>query len=597
MAGTHTIVHAVIENSRRYPGETIFKIKRDGYYRDISWGQLWKMVVNCAGGLISAGLLPGERVAVLSQNRLEWAVADLAALCCGGVTVPIYPTGTPAQVAHVIADSGAGYLFVEDGEQLDKVTGELGRLPKIKKIIVMENNKEFAAPIAESYPDFLRKGEETREETEKILEDRLKNIGGESIATIVYTSGTTGPPKGAVLAHRNIVTICDSIDRLISLDRTREISLLILPLSHLFARAAGYFYSLHKAIPVAFAENINTVVENIREIRPTYFISVPRVYEKLYAHLNSQVLKMSPLQKRIFNWSRDVGLEYGAAREMRRKVRLSLALRYALARKLVFDKLAALFGGRLRFCVSGGAPLSAEIARFMYAAGVHILEFYGLTETCGGTQNTFERYRFGSVGPAMPGIEFKIAEDGEILMRGNNFLGYYNNPGATAGALRDGWFHTGDIGRVDEDGFLYITDRKKDLIITAGGKNIAPQNIENLFKDSRWISHLVVFGDRQKFLTALVTLNRPEIEAYAREKNITWTDYGDLLRHPDIYQLVESEIAERNRELARYETIKRFAVLPEEFSIETGELTPTMKVKRRVVFEKYGRLLEELYGD
>jgi long-chain acyl-CoA synthetase len=417
------------------------------------------------------------------------------------------------------------------------------------------------------------------------------------MATIVYTSGTTGPPKGCMISHRNIASVLDSIHDLFQLDPKNNLSLMILPLSHLYPRVSSYYYNISMNIPFAVAESLDTLGQNMMEARPTFIASVPRVFEKVYARIASTAEKGSAFKSRVFQWAVDVGRQRSRKLNSHQSLSPLLRFKFNVADRLVFKKIRELLGGKLQFAVSAGAPLSAEVGEFMHSIGIQILEFYALTETISGTMTTFEHCRYGTVGKPMPGVEVKLAADGEILIRGNNFLGYYNKPVLTADTLMDGWICTGDVGRWDEDGFLVITDRKKDLIITSGGKNISPQNIENMFKSMPLASYVMVHGDRRNYLTALVTLNQAETEAYAQERGIPYSTYEELAQSPEIRDQVQKYMDRVNSKLARYETIKRFAILPKEFCQEEGEITPTLKLKRKAIREKYADLLTSLYEE
>jgi long-chain acyl-CoA synthetase len=415
-------------------------------------------------------------------------------------------------------------------------------------------------------------------------------------ATIVYTSGTTGPPKGVVQTHGNHVAALESAARCLRVEEG-WVHLLFLPLAHSFARLEA-LTAVHRGLTTAFAESIDKVRDNLPEVRPHFIVSVPRVFEKVYATVLARAEAGPPLKRKIFHWALGVGREVSARQQAHQPVTGALALKSRLAHRLVFSKLHAALGGRLRFAVSGGAPLSREIAEFFHAAGILILEGYGLTETCPIlTCNREDAFRFGSVGQTMPGIEVAIAPDGEILGRGPNIArGYFRKPEATAEVFRaDGWFATGDVGRFDDDGFLFITDRKKDLIVTAGGINIAPQNIENLLKGDPFISQVLVHGDRRPYPVALITLNPDELAAFARAQGILTPDPAVLAKHPKVVDRVSRIVEEKNTELQSYAKIKKFAILPEDFTPDNGLLTPTLKVKRRVISEKYRELLDSLY--
>ncbi|MBM3298550.1 MAG: long-chain fatty acid--CoA ligase [Deltaproteobacteria bacterium] len=592
-----TIVAMFLENAERFRGDTLikYKKKRGGPYLDLTWGQLQDLSIACAFGMINLGLERGDRVAILSFNRLEWIVTDLGIMIAGGVDVPIYHTNTADQAAYIIKDSGAKFAVVEDTAQLEKVLSVAAELEGLRRIILMEGvapeDDERIIPFSALVELGQVQGAELKDE----LEERLRRIGLDDLATIVYTSGTTGPPKGCMISHQNIAFVLWSIHELIRIDPERNLSLMILPLSHLYPRVSGYYYNLSINIPFAIAESIETIGQNMTEVRPTYFTGVPRIFEKVHDRIVSTAERGSVLKRAIFRWSVRVGRERSRRLIAWQPIPLMLKLKHAVADRLVFKKIRDMLGGRLWSAVSAGAPLSREVGEFIHSLGIQVIEFYGLTETICGTMTTFDELRYGTVGKPMPGVEVQLAPDGEILIRGNNFMGYYNRPDLTEQTLCDGWLYTGDVGKWDEHGFLVITDRKKDLIITSGGKNVAPQNIENLLKRIPLVSIPMVYGDNKKFLTAVVTLDRAETEVFAKEKGMTYSTYDELTQSLEIRRHIQQGIDRVNAQLAKYESIKSFLILPREFSQEQGEITPTLKLKRKAIIAKYGGLLEKLY--
>ncbi|MEW6529236.1 MAG: long-chain fatty acid--CoA ligase [Thermodesulfobacteriota bacterium] len=594
-----TIVEAFVENARNSQEETVIKYKRQkgGQYLDFTWAELREASEAFACGLINIGMEPGDRLAIMSFNRLEWIIADLGTLLAGGVGVPIYHTNTAEQAAYILNDSGSRFAVVEDATQLGKILTHVDELPNLAKIVLIDGAASPADQRVITLADLLEQGRRTRDEVEQELQRRISNININDMATIVYTSGTTGPPKGCMISHKNIAFVLWSIHELIKIDPKMNMSLMILPISHLYPRVSGYYYNIYMNIPFAIAESIDTIGQNMMEVRPTYFTSVPRIFEKVYDRIVSTAEKGSTLKRFIFHWAVKVGRE--RSRKLTGHLPMSAWLKFKsrVADRLVFEKIRKLLGGRLSFAVSAGAPLSAEVGEFIHSIGIDVLEFYALTETISGTMTTFEECRFGTVGKPMPGVQVKLAPDGEILIRGNNFMGYHNKPDLTADVLRDGWCYTGDVGRWDEDGFLVITDRKKDLIITSGGKNIAPQNIENQLKRIPLVSLPLVHGDKKNYLTALITLDRAETETWAKERGIAYQSFEELTSCPEIQEHVWQGIDKVNADLARFETIKKFVILPCEFSQEHGEITPTLKLKRKVIKDKYGHLLEALYEE
>jgi long-chain acyl-CoA synthetase len=507
-------------------------------------------------------------------------------------------------------------VFCEDPHQLEKILEGRGDLPTLKHIV-------YWGPVARlDKPDAKGRTRVTLEEVmpdavdgvlslddltalgdgldgaQASLAERAASVGPDSVCTIVYTSGTTGDPKGVVLTHDAFVFECGAIADALKMGPDDE-QLLFLPLAHIFAKVL-MFAAIRLGYVTSFAEGIPKVVQNIGEVKPTFMGSVPRIYEKVYTKVVSGAEQAGGLKKKIFDWSVSVGQEVSGERQAGREPTGLLAFKYGIATKLVFSKLHTLFGGRLRFFISGGAPLSKDIAEFFHAAGILVLEGYGLTETTAATHiNRSDAYKFGTVGQALESVEVKVAEDGEILMRGRNIMReYFGKPDATAESLDgDGWFHSGDIGEIDDLGFLRITDRKKDLIVTAGGKNIAPQMLENSLKVSPYISQAMVHGDKRKFLAALITLDEDTAKAWAGDNGIQFKDLADLSQHPKVFELIQGEVDKRNAELPSYERIKKFAILEQDLSQEAGELTPTLKVKRKAVTERYRSLLDSFYDE
>lgn len=584
-----------VERSAERPAQMF---KREGAWQVLTWRQVGEIVEELALGLLALGRRPGEVVALLSASRAEWVQMDMAILSAGCVTVPIYPTYPPDLVAYVVNDSGARTLVVEDAAQLAKALEVRTKMPELEQLVVITGYETREPPATVYTWEHLRRlGRERREPLRPLLAERLANTSPADVATIVYTSGTTGPPKGVVQTHANHMAALTAATQTTPVEEG-WVHLLFLPLAHSFARLEA-FLGPFKGLTTAFAESIDKVGENLREIRPHLIFSVPRVFEKVYARILTGVATASPVSRRIFHWALGVGREVSRLQQQRKPIPPALALRHRLAHRLVFRKLHEALGGRLVWAVSGGAPLAREIAEFFHAVGILVLEGYGLTETCPVlTFNRPDHFKFGSVGQALPGVELRIAPDGEILARGPNVAtrGYFRQPEATREAFEpDGWFHTGDIGYLDEDGFLYITDRKKDLIITAGGMNIAPQNVENLLKSDPFISQVMVYGDRRPYPVALITLNPEELEKFARAEGILVTEPTLLVKHPKVVERVQRIVDEKNSQLQSYARIKRFALVPGDFTQEGGELTPTLKVRRKVVVEKYRDLIEELY--
>jgi long-chain acyl-CoA synthetase len=582
---------------RQHGSRTALRAKGEGRWQDISWDEWGRNVKQFAMGLMALGLKERDRVALLSENRPEWTYVDLAVLSANAVDAPVYATNIPEQVEHVVKDSGSRFIVVSTEQQLEKVKEIKGNVPELEKAVVMDPEAEHPEEWILAFAEVQKLGEE--EGDAAALEERLENVKAEDLATLIYTSGTTGAPKGVMLTHDNFISNIQGVTEGVDLGES-DIALSFLPLSHSFERLSGYYTMMAAGGTIAYAESIDKVPDNIQEIRPTVMCSVPRLYEKMHTRVLTTVEGGSAIKKKMFYWGLGVGGEVSKLMAAKKALPASLKLQYKVADRLVFEKLRARMGDRLRFFISGGAPLAQEIAEFFHAAGILILEGYGLTETTPViSANRPDAFKLGSVGRPLSNLEVKIAPDGEILVKGPNVMkGYYNRPEDTREVLsEDGWFATGDIGYLDQDGFLYITDRKKDIIVTAGGKNIAPQNIENLLKLNRFIEQVCIIGDKRKYLTALIVASFPELEGFAEENGIPADDREKLIEHPRIQQLFQEAVDEANAQLARYESIKRFTVLPVEFGQETGELTPTLKVKRKVVGIKYKEQINRMYAE
>jgi len=572
-----------------------YLVPRDGKWEPMSYREVGAAAREMACGLLSLGLAKGEKVAILSSTRVEWVQADIAGILCGFVTVPIYPSNLPDQVEYILAHSGARAAFVEDESQWNKVAGARKRLPGLSTVILLTGSpdgKEGTIGLA----DLRAKGADHAAAHPGALAARAEEIRPEDDLTIIYTSGTTGPPKGAVIRHSNIVFDVTSVLQAVSVPRD-SVMLQFLPLAHVLGRFE-HFLSFSAMTVTAFARSLQTVAEDLPAVRPHLMISVPRLYEKFYAAVQAKVNQEGGAKKAIFGWALGVGREVSARRQRREPVGGFLALKLSLADRLVFAKIRARLGGRLRFFVSGGAPLAREIAEFFHAMGILILEGFGMTETPSVTSvNRVDDFKFGTVGKPLPGVKVRIASDGEILIRGPHvFKEYFRDPAGTREAIDpEGWLHSGDIGAIDADGFLRITDRKKDIIVTSGGKNVAPQNIENLLKTDKMVSQAFVYGDRKKYLTALLTLSAEEFVKWAAENGIASRDPAVLAKDPRVEAMMRARVEGMNRSLAPFEQIKKFVLIGTDFSQETGELTPTLKVKRKVVIQKYGMLLDALY--
>ncbi len=574
-----------------------FQHKIDGSYRPVSAEVFERQCFEVGIGLIELGARPGDRIALLSPNRIEWAISDFAILLNGAINVPIYPTLLAEQTQYILENSEAKIIFCADVDQAQKVLAVKARLPKLAHIIQIEGEPAGADVI--TLKDVAKLGSDNFDKHLAEFERRAEQTDPDQPASFIYTSGTTGPPKGVILTHWNIVSNVESVKQVVEL-RSSDCALSFLPLSHILERMGGYYTMLSEGVSIAYAESVDSVPQNLGEVKPSVMVSVPRLYEKMYARILDAAVSGGFLKKHIFFWAKKVGERWAELTISGEPIPPFLARSYKVADKLVFSKLRARTGGNLRFFISGGAPLAPDIAKFFYAAGLVILEGYGLTETSPViTANTFANYRLGTVGKTIPNAEVKIADDGEILARGPNIMkGYYKNEAATRETIdAEGWLYTGDIGEIDPDGFLRITDRKKDIIVTAGGKNIAPQPIENLIKTDKFISECVVIGDSQPYIAALVVPNFEYLVKYAKRHEIIYTSMKGLINEPKIQDLYRRRIAEFNTQLARYEQIKRFRILDHEMTLEGGQLTPSLKVRRREVFKLYSHLIESIYQE
>ena len=580
-----------------YDKADALQVKVNGAYQPISHRTLAERVRRTALGLQALGMKEGDRVAILSENRPEWAIADYGCLTSALTDVAIYPNLPPDQIAYILRDSGSSAIFVSTAQQAEKVRAIRRQCPTLRVVIGFGATRDGGVDL--TMTELEAKGAAT-ETPASIAEYRraADAVRPDHLATLIYTSGTTGEPKGVMLTHDNIYSnvMAGAVQIPFSGD---DGCLSFLPLSHIFERMAGHYLMMQTGTSIAYAESIDTVPIDMQLVKPTLVLSVPRLYEKMYARVLENALSGGAIKKQIFFWARKVADRWATEKLAGGTPGGLLGMQYRLAQRLVFSKLKARTGSRLRYFVSGGAPLAPEINKFFYAAGLVILEGYGLTETSPVIAvNTPDAFRIGTVGKAYIGVEIMIASDGEICTRGPHVMkGYYNKPEATAEAIDDaGWFHTGDIGQL-EDGFLRITDRKKDIIATAGGKKIAPQPIENKVKTNKYVSQAVMIGDKRKFPVLLVVPNWETLEKWARYKNLIWTDRAQLLQMPTVRAKMEKEVAEELEGLARFEMPKKIGLLEHDFSIERGELTPTLKVKRRVIDESYKSVIDALYVD
>jgi long-chain acyl-CoA synthetase len=592
-----TLVSLFFDAVRRHDRPDAYQVRTNGVYQPISHREVLDRVRRLALALQAMGLQRGDRVAILSENRPEWAIVDWACLTIGLTDVPLYPSLPAEQIPYIVNDSGATVLFVSTRAQAEKVAAQRAKMPGLRQMIAFDAGLQ---PPADLTLDELESRGAALDSPERASawEAAAREVQPGDLATIIYTSGTTGDPKGVMLSHDNIHSNVAACRRAIVLDEGKEIALSFLPLSHIFQRMGDYFlFAIGSSI--AYVEAFDLVAACMEQVRPTVAMSVPRLYEKMYARVLENALSSGALKKRIFFWGRHVADRWADDVLAGRTPGGFLAWQYGVAQKLVFSKLKARTGGRMKYFISGGAPLAPEINKFFYAAGLTILEGYGLTETSPVIgANRPGAFRIGTIGKVIDGVEVQIAPDGEILTRGPHVMqGYWNKPDATRDAIdAEGWFHTGDVG-VIEDGFIRITDRKKDLIVTAGGKNIAPQPIENRVKTNKYVAQAVMIGDRRKFPVLLVVPNFDSLEKWARIRNLSYGSRAELLGLPIVLAKIEKEVRKNLDGLASFETPKKIGLLEQDFSIESGELTPTLKVKRRVIDERYREKIDALYAD
>ncbi|MBE7461472.1 MAG: long-chain fatty acid--CoA ligase [Zoogloeaceae bacterium] len=584
----------------------IFRQKSFGLWQTLTWRELADIVREIGMGLAELGFAPGETVSILGNTRQEWLFCDLAALCAGGVSSGIYPTDSATQVQYLTEDSRSVYLFVEDEEQLDKALQARETLPLLRKIVVwdMSGLRSLDDPDVISLERLRELGRERIARlgagaAEAEWKARLDSRRPEDLAILIYTSGTTGKPKGAMLSHHNVVYSIRGFNLIIAQDEADE-HMCFLPLCHVAERMAGAYFSLYTGAVLNFVENPETIPENVREIQPTVFLAVPRIWEKFYSGVTIGLAEATGLQKLAYKWAIGLGLKMVARYEAGQPVGAGLRALHRLARFLVLDNVRKMIGiHRCRFLITGAAPISPDLVRWYMALGIPMLEVWGMTETGGGATCTpASRIKPGMIGVANPYCEVKLAPDtGELLVRGENiFMGYLNQPEKTAETIdAEGWLHSGDVGTLDADGFFKISDRLKDIIITAGGKNITPSEIENQLKFSPYITDAVVVGDKRPYLVCLIMIDQENVEKFAQDHDIPFSNYASLCRAPEVQRLIEGELARVNKEFARVEQVKKFRLIEQKLTAEDEELTPTMKLKRKFVNQKYADLIESMY--
>jgi len=581
----------------KHPRADALNYKLHGTWHKISTGELLARAERIALGLYALGLRKDDKAAILAANSPEWTITDAACQLSGVIDVPIYTTLAPNAVGYIVNDSGARVFFVEDKETLDRLSVIFGDCPSVEKYVVFKGDDVSGENVL-TLAELENLGEQLRAEKPGLIDELVQNIDPGNVATLIYTSGTTGEPKGVMLTHGNLISNAIDAGEKYGFSEN-DVPLSVLPLSHVFERTGMYLY-IFNGMAVHYAESIEKVADNLREVRPTMFVGVPRIFEKVYAKAKLKASQDSKLKEKIFDWAIDVGKTVALKRERGEGISRGLAIKHSIADKLVFSKLREFFGGRLRFCITGGAALSDTIFLIFNGAGVAIMQGYGLTETSPViTSSNPIDVRLGTVGKTIRNVHVRIAEDGEIETRGPNvMLGYYNKPQATNEVFTpDGWFKTGDIGEFDKDGFLKITDRKKELFKTSGGKYIAPSPIEQMIKGSRFVSQVVLVGNERKFPAALIVPSFEQLESFAREHGLDPNAPEEFCSHERVIEFFQRQVEEHTRDLSQFEKVKRIALLHRELTVESGELTPTLKIKRRVVNEKYAMIIEKIYEE
>lgn len=585
-----TICHHLLNVKTRKNIAVEHNIKRK--WQTLTWPQYYDIVEKIAGGLKVMGVALGQKVVIISNTRLEWATADMAILGLGGVVVPIYQSSIAEEIAYILKDSGAETIIFESEIVYKRFKEIKSQITGIKNMIGMS----FSNPDVKGWDELLNEGSKYRKDHPNFFEQACLDTDIHNLATIVYTSGTTGAPKGVCLYHEQIMSEIGEVFKVLDVT-PKDKTLTFLPFAHIFGRVEHWSH-VYMGFTMAYAESVDRIRDNLMTTKPTFLLAVPRIFEKIYTSMQTQA-EASPLKHKLFKWALDIGYKMSDSRINKKIPSLTILLEYQVAKRLVFDKLMKKLGGKLRFALSGGAPLSAEISKFFHASNLLILEGYGLTETTAAVfVNTPYEYRFGTVGKVFGDVKIKIASDGEICVHSKKVMKeYYNNPQATKEVFDDeGFFKTGDIGELDSEGFLKITDRKKDLIKTAGGKYVAPQKLEGLLKLDKNISNVLIHGDQKKYIVSLITLNPETMKGFAEQNSISYGDISELSKNPKVKDLIRNAVAQTNSQLASYETIKNFAILPHDFTVESGELTPSLKVKRKLLDKKYESQINALYG-
>ena len=594
-----TLTEMFARLTQKYKGSRrdIYRYKVDGKYIGITYEEFYEKVEMVANGFHELGLKRGDKIAILSENRPEWPIADLASLSLGAIDVPIFPTLTAKQIEYILVNGDVSFVVVSNQFQLNKIRRIRDSVKELKHVILMNKKEDVGERSVTDFAQLYEMGRSRRDKHRDDFAKWLSRAKPEDVATIIYTSGTTGEPKGVVLTHANFVAnIKGALDHVPITDKDTLLS--FLPISHSFERMAGYYSAMTAGATVSYAESIETVAQNLLEVKPTIVTTVPRLFERIHSLIIKNVESGSTAKKRLFYWSISVGRQMADGKKDG-KITAFLRAKYVIADRLVLSKLKSRTGGNIKFFVSGGAALAKELGEFFESAGIMIVEGYGMTE-CSPViaANKLEAYKFGTVGRPLNNVQVKIDEDGEILTRGAHvMMGYYKNRQATKEAIdKEGWLHTGDIGHVDHDGFIVITDRKKHLFVNSGGKNIAPQPIENLLQQSRFVDQIMLIGDKRRFNTALIVPNFEYLKEFANQQRLKFADENELVNLERINDAIKQDIGELQKDLAKYEQVRRFKLLRSPFTIENGELTPTLKVKRKVVEEKYAELIDSMYN-
>ncbi|MEN6638375.1 MAG: long-chain fatty acid--CoA ligase [Smithella sp.] len=586
--------------ARKYGDRLAIEKKMNGVWQSATWREYYERARAAGLGLYSLGVQKGNMVSILSDNRLEWLYTDMGSLGIGVCVIPIYPTLAAEEIEYILNNSESKIIIPENKTQLKKVLEIVDQCPGLEKIIVMEEKDVQKHPKIMSFRELVELGRKKQAEDPSLFEKLSGEVTGDDLATIVYTSGTTGLPKGAMITHGNIFWIVKSLDAMRPhFASDRDCTVPFLPLSHVFERIAGHFYGMYCGITSSYAQSIDTLLADFEEKRPTMILAVPRVCEKVYQKIIAQVKEQSSFKQKVFYWGQKVGSRISRLREDHKQIPLFLQLKYKIAYAIIFKKLQDKLGGRVTWMTASGAPTAPEIIRFFNAAGITVIQGYGMTETTApATMQSLADYRIGTTGKPIPGQDIKIAEDGEILIKGGNVMkGYWKLPKETSESFTpDGYFMSGDIGKFDEEGNLLITDRKKDLLITSGGKNVAPQKIEGLFKSDPLFTQFIVIGEKKKYLTGLCNIDLDLASMIADDEKIPYQKPIDLLDNDRFLAIVKKHVEERNTHLAKYETIKDYRIVKSEFSQAGGELTATLKLKRKVVYEKYQDLIDDMYG-